>query len=159
IHHCHNAIDEALRHRLPPKFYGYPTNFTLPNPADNNVQLLQEIDNGPVNHRVEILTNRGFFLRYLNFNIEQSIKPADCLTFPEQKLRAVTAGAVFHDAIGLQAVRERFGYYPHDIWLYLLASGWNRIGQEEHLMGRAGTVGDEIGSAIIGSRLVRDIMR
>lgn len=28
-----------------------------------------------------------------------------------------------------------------------------------HLMGRAGLVGDEIGSALIGARLVRDVMR
>jgi hypothetical protein len=41
----------------------------------------------------------------------------------------------------------------------MLASLWQRIGQEEHLMGRAGLVGDEIGSAIIGSRLARDVMR
>jgi hypothetical protein len=52
-----------------------------------------------------------------------------------------------------------FAYYPHDVCLYLLAAGWARIEQEEHLMGRAGSVGDEIGSAIIASRLVRDLMR
>ena len=40
----------------------------------------------------------------------------------------------------------------------MLAAGWGRIGQEEHLMGRAGFAGDEIGSALIGSRLVRDVM-
>jgi hypothetical protein len=44
------------------------------------------------------------------------------------------------------------------VWLYLLASGWQRIGQEEHLMPRAGFVGDELGSALIGSRLIRDTM-
>jgi len=42
------------------------------------------------------------------------------------------------------------------IWLYLLASAWSRIGQEEHLMGRAGSVADEIGSAIIASRRLFD---
>jgi hypothetical protein len=41
----------------------------------------------------------------------------------------------------------------------LLACGWARIGKEEHLMGRAGLVGDEIGSSLIGARLVRDLMR
>src|SRR5207248_1274157 len=41
---------------------------------------------------------------------------------------------------------------------YLLAAGWTRIGQEQHLMGRAGSVGDELGSALIASRLVRDVM-
>jgi hypothetical protein len=59
----------------------------------------------------------------------------------------------------MRSTLDRFNYYPHDVWLYLLASAWNRIGQEEHLMGRAGLAGDEIGSALIGARLVRDIMR
>src|SRR4051812_32941104 len=27
---CHDAINEILRHKLPPKFRGYSTNFTLP---------------------------------------------------------------------------------------------------------------------------------
>ena len=152
-------IDEVLRRELPVRFHGYSTSFSAPNPADNNVQLLQEIDQGPVNHRVEILTIRRFFLDYLKFDLKQRIEPADWLTFPEQKLRTIIAGEIYHDGIGLQPVRDRFSYYPHDVWLYLLAAGWNRISQEEHLMGRAGMVGDEIGSAIIGSRLVRDAMR
>ena len=159
-HQLHSkAIDENLRNSLPTEFHGYPTNFTQPDPADNNVQLLRKTDCGPINHRVDLLTIRGFFLDYLNFDIEQSIETTDWLTFPEQKLLTVTAGAVYYDEVGLEAVRARFGYYPHDVWLYLLASGWTRVGQEEHLMGRSGIVNDEIGSAIIGSRLVRDLMR
>jgi hypothetical protein len=55
-------------------------------------------------------------------------------------------------------MRERFVYYPHDVWLFLLASCWQRIGQEEHLMPRAGYVGDELGSALMGSRLIRDVI-
>ncbi|HRJ45428.1 MAG TPA: DUF4037 domain-containing protein, partial [Caldilineaceae bacterium] len=62
-------------------------------------------------------------------------------------------------AFGLEALRARFAWYPQDVWLYLLAAGWARIGQEEHLMGRAGLVGDELGSGLMGSRLVRDVMR
>jgi hypothetical protein len=153
------AITEVLRERLPPVFRGYSTNFTPPDPADKNIQRLQDVESGPINHRVEIHTMRGFFLNYLDFDIEESIEPADWLTFPSQKLRTITAGAVYHDDAGLQAELDRFRYYPHDVWLYLLASGWTRIGQEEHLMGRAGMVGDEIGSALIGSRLVRDLMQ
>ncbi len=66
---------------------------------------------------------------------------------------------VYHDGAGLEAVRSRFAFYPHDVWLYLLAAGWARIGQEEHLMGRAGSVGDDVGAALIAARLVRDVMR
>jgi hypothetical protein len=154
------AIDNALREQLPSSFAGFPTNFSEPDPNDHNVQQLIEIDGGPINHRVEIFTLRHYLLSYLNFDIEHEIEAADWLTFPEQKLRTITTpDTVFHDEIGLPEVLDRFTYYPHDIWLYLLASGWNRIGQEEHLMGRAGLGGDEIGSALIGARLVRDIMR
>ena len=154
------VIDQALREQLPPTFSGYSTNFSEPNPNDNNVQQLVEAHGSPINHRVEIFTLRNYLLSYLNFDIVHEIEPADWLTLPEQKLRTITtADIVFHDEIGLREILDRFTYYPHDVWLYLLASGWNRIGQEEHLMGRAGLAGDEIGSSLIGARLVRDIMR
>ncbi|HVF57686.1 MAG TPA: DUF4037 domain-containing protein [Pyrinomonadaceae bacterium] len=153
------AIDEALRRKLPHSFRGYPTSFTSPDPNDNGTQHLQFVESGPVNHKVEMMTVRSFFEDYLGFDIRERIEAADWLTFPEQKLRTITSGAVFRDDIGLQSIRVRFAYYPEDVWLYLLAAGWARVGQEEHLMGRAGSVGDEIGSALIGSRLVRDVMR
>ena len=153
------AIHELLRNELPHTFRGYPTSFTPPDPADNGTQLLQAVSEGPVNHRVDLLTIRGFLLAYLNFDLERAPEPADWLTFPEQKLRTLTVGPVFQDEVNLEPARARFAYYPHEVWLYLLASGWARIGQEEHLMGRAGLVGDEIGSALIGARLVRDLMR
>lgn len=153
------SINQTLCRKLPHNFRGYSTNFGLPDPNDNGTQLLEDVESSLVNHRVEILTIRGFFLDYLNFDARRTIEPADWLTFSEQKLRAITSGAIYHDEIRLQETVDRFGYYPNDVWLYLLASGWNRIGQEEHLMGRAGIAGDEIGSAIIAARLVRDLMR
>jgi hypothetical protein len=108
---------------------------------------------------VQIFTLRSFFHAYLNFDLDHDIAPADWLTFPQQKLRAVTAGSVFRDDVGLQAMRDRFAWYPRDVWLYLLAAGWARIGEEDHLMGRAGWIGDELGSALITSRLIRDLMQ
>lgn len=152
-------IDAALRDGLPHSFLGYPTNFSEPDPDDNGVQLPEATESGPVNHRVETQTIGGFFCGYLNFDITGEIGTADWLTFPQQKLRTIAAGGIFHDGIGLESVRARFRWYPPDVWRYLLAAGWARIGQEEHLMGRAGLVGDELGSALIGSRLVRDVMR
>jgi hypothetical protein len=148
-----------LADHLPYAFRGFSTHFSAPNPDDNGTQLPLAIASGPVNHRVEILTIEGFFEDDFGFDLRTEPIPADWLTFPQQKLLAFTAGAVYHDGIGLEPQRERFRWYPRDVWLYLLAAGWARIGQEEHLMGRAGLVGDEIGSALIGARLVRDIMR
>ncbi len=139
------AIEALLQSNLPNQFRGYPVQWTIAGPSGNPC--------------VELLTIRSFFLNYLNFDIRDEIKPADWLTFPEQKLRTVISGEIYWDDLGLKTSRERFRYYPHEVWLYLLAAGWQRIGQEEHLMGRAGVVDDEIGSALIAARLVRDLIR
>ena len=155
------ALRKTLAEELPYEYRGYPTNFSEPNlhPNDRGTQLLQAIEEGPVNHRVKVYSVQGFFVEYIGLEVRKALDPADWLSLPEQKLRAVTAGAVFHDEVGLEEARDRLAYYPRDVWLYLLAAGWGRIEQEEHLMGRAGMVGDEIGSALIGARLVRDVMR
>jgi len=152
-------IERQLSERLPREFRGYPTSFTEPDSDDNGTQLLDPVADGPIRHRIELFTLRGFFGDYLAFDLNDAIQAADWLTFSEHKLRSIVDGTVYHDDLGLQAIRERFEYYPHDVWLYLLAAGWRRIAQEEHLTGRAGQVGDELGSAMIGGRLARDIMR
>ncbi|MBI1276706.1 MAG: DUF4037 domain-containing protein [Anaerolineaceae bacterium] len=157
--HYYQHIYEALANELPFTFRGYPTHFTEPNPDDHGVQLLEETTTRPINHRVEITTLKQFFKNAFDLEFGQPLDPADWLTIPSQRLRAFTAGAVYHDGIGLEAVRQQFKYYPHDVWLYMLAAGWTRIGQEEHFVGRTGYVGDDLGSQVIAARLVRDLMR
>ncbi len=152
-------MSEVLSRELPYTFKGFATNWAEPAPDDPGTQMLAHISEGPVNHRVEILTVGGFFSEYLGIDIEQTLDAIDWLTLPWQKLRSIRAGEVFRDDIGLGAVRDRLAWYPRDVWLYVLASCWSRIGEEEHLHGRAGLVGDEVGSRVIASRLVRDIMR
>lgn len=142
-------IDQTLRRELPPTFMGWPTSAGEAGNAGKSAASV---------HRVVVTSAEAFFASYLAFDVHDEIEPADWLTFSEQKLRTIQHGAIYEDAVGLNATRSRFSYYPHDVWLYLMAAGWNRVGQEEHLMGRAGSVGDELGSAVIGSRLVRDLM-
>ena len=151
-------INELLRCELPYDFYDYPVH-AEELPDEPGTDVMKRIAAGPVNHRVCLTTVSRFIQRHLDFDSDQPLSALDWLTFPSQKLRSITNGAVHYDGIGkLTEQRARFAYYPHDIWMYLLACGWQRIGQEEHLMARAGYVGDELGSAILGSRLVRDIM-
>ena len=153
------SLNEMLRNHLPHIFAGFPVD-TIVDASEPQVTLMHATMTGPVNHRVALMTVRDFFQSYLAYDIHQPLEAADWLTFPSQELLAITAGAVYFDSAGeLTTLREQFAWYPYDIWLYLLAASWQRIGQEEHLMPRAGYVGDEPGSAIIGSRLVRDIMR
>ncbi|MEO8288574.1 MAG: DUF4037 domain-containing protein [Chloroflexota bacterium] len=158
--HIAGEIREAMANSLPYIFRGYSVNSAEsalePGKGVTHPEFKTE---GQVNHMVFPTTVRAFICDLLRFDIDQPIESADWLTFPSQRLLAITAGAVHHDGTGeLTAVRERLAWYPHDVWLYMLASGWQRISQEEHLMPRAGFIGDELGSAVIGSRLVRDVM-
>jgi hypothetical protein len=142
---------------LPRVFAGYSVGMSAP--GEDGTRHMQPTSGDLAEHRVYPTTLRAFIKRQLAHDIDQPLDTADWLTISSQKLRELTAGAVHHDGVGeLTALRERLAWYPHDVWLYLLAAGWQRIGQEEHLMPRAGYAGDELGSALIGSRLVRDIM-
>lgn len=82
------------------------------------------------------------------------------LTASSDHLRTVVTGPVYRDDTGEMALaRERLRWYPHDVWIYLLASIWRRISQEEAFLGRCGDVGDEVGALVVAGRLVRDVMR
>jgi hypothetical protein len=151
-------IREVMAYHLPHTFYNYPTNFA-DSPLEPGTPVATPTTSGPINHRVLVTTVRAFVLQQLGFDLRTSPAPADWLTFPSQVLRTLTSGEIYHHGTGeLQAMRDLFHWYPHDVWLYIMAAGWRRISQEEHLMPRAGYVGDELGSSIMGSRLVRDIM-
>ena len=155
-----SALWNLFSHRLPYQFAGYSTHFGAPKvgEGDNGIQIRQDIRSGPVNHRVEILTIDGYLNEYTGLSASQCPSAADWLSVPQQKLLSLTAGEVFRDDLGLTALRERFAYYPRDVWLYLLACGWSRIGQDEHLAPRAAMAGDELGAALIAGRLLRSIM-
>jgi len=151
------AINETLRRALPKQIRGYSTHFGAPD--REGTRLLEDTD-GSVDHRVEIWTVCRFFEQYMAYDPRQEITVWDWLTWPQQHLLAVTAGSVYRDDLGeLAEIRRKLSYYPRDVWLYLLAAQWSRIGQEEHFVGRTGEVGDELGSRLIASRLVHDIMQ
>ena len=151
-------IREMLRQNLPHSFMGFGVD-SAPVEEEASTREMVEGAEGPVEHNVFPVTLLSFAMRWLAWDINQPLDALDWLTIPSQSLRMMTAGAVHFDGVGeLTAFRQTLAWYPYDVWLYLLASGWRRIGEEEHLMPRAGYVGDELGSAIMGSRLVRDVM-
>ncbi|MCL4250939.1 MAG: DUF4037 domain-containing protein [Anaerolineae bacterium] len=152
------AVVACLRDRLPHEFRGYPTSFVK---GDDGSWMPDRRTGGPVDHRVSVTTMQTLLRADLNYAWEPdaAISPQDWLTFPQQKLRVLTHGPVYHEGLGeVSAMRDAFHYYPRDVWLYLLAAAWTRIGQEEPFVGRTGQVGDELGSRIIAARLVRDLM-
>jgi len=150
-------IDRVLGRELPAAVRGYPTRYAR---HDDGTMVMAEIGDAELDYRITFHTVRGFFRHALNWDIDQELRAVDWLTMPEQYLRSFTSGRVYHDGLGrLEPVRARLHYYPRDVWLYLLANQWTRIGQEEAFMGRCGQVGDDLGSRLVASRLVRDLMR
>lgn len=128
------GLAETLIHAVPREFAGRP--------AD-----------------VRIVTVRGYLLEQLRIDVDAPLRAVDWLTLPESRLVMITGGMIFHDGIGLATVVDELRYYPDDVWYYLMLAGWWRVHPEMNLVGRTGFVGDELGSSVIGARLVGDLMQ
>ncbi|GAA2792026.1 DUF4037 domain-containing protein [Saccharopolyspora taberi] len=151
------AITDLLADRLPPVFLGCPTNME---PFGEDGALRMRRTEGRPRHGVVVAELGDWLQRHLGFDPLAEITAFDWLATPTQTLAEITAGAVFHDGPGtLTEVRRRLSWYPGDLWRYVLACQWQRISQEEAFTGRCGEVGDELGSAVVAARLVRDLMR
>ena len=117
-------------------------------------------DRIPFRVHVDVWTVSGWVKDRLGVDPRPGLSALDWLALPQQLLLEATAGTVFHDGLReLEPLRRSLDWYPHDVWLWLLASQWRRIGQEEAFAGRAADVGDDLGSRVITARLVRDLMR
>lgn len=157
--HLKQPIWDTFAHQLPKSFYGYSTHWGQENPNDPGVRHREDIQEGPVDHRIEITSLNEYLGWYLPVDVMGEISAQDWLVLPSQKLRSIVCGGTFHDGLNiLLPMQDKLRWYPETIWYYLLASGFKRIGQEEHLMGRAGYVSDEIGSAQLGAHLTRTII-
>jgi len=155
-------VSDMLAARLPAEFRGYPTAFPA---TDAGLRSSA--------HWVTVTGLRSWLTRTLGFNPAAEINLLDWLSVPTQVLAEVTGGAVFHDGLtrgtsssrpraaggALTAARTALAWYPRDIWLYVMACQWQRIGEEEAFPGRCAEAGDDLGSALITARLVRDLMR
>jgi hypothetical protein len=151
-------IEGRLAHELPASFAGFPTHF---GPTEEpGTTRLAVVDAGPVAHRVEVLLLADYLQERIGVDPLTGFTVADWLVTPAQRLLEITTGDVFADAIGdLTAVRDLLAWYPHDVWLLVMAGNWRRIAQVEHLLGRTATRGDDVGSRVIAASLVRDLMR
>jgi hypothetical protein len=109
--------------------------------------------------RYQVTTVDDFVARRLGVSGRDGLTVADWLLAPTQRLRTLTAGAVFADPDGeLAARRAMLDWYPDDVWRYVLAAGWQRVAEESPFVARAAATSD-LGSRVIAGRLVRDLMR
>ncbi|MFC5835377.1 DUF4037 domain-containing protein [Nonomuraea insulae] len=140
-------VEAKVAAGLPERFGGLPTVFDY---------------HGTVGHGVVVAELGQWLVRRLGFDPRAGVSLLDWLSAPWQSLAEVTRGEVYHDGLGepgLEAARAALRWYPPDVWRYVLACQWRRIAQEEPFPGRCGEVGDELGSAVVGARLAREVMR
>ncbi len=136
----------AVEKGLPNDFEGWPIRYGW--------------DDTPVQHHVGVHALGGWLEHQLGFDPRDRLDYIDWLVTPQQQILGVVGGAVFHDGLGeLHPLREQLRWYPTSVWIWMLACGWKRISEEEAFVGRAAEVGDELGSRLIASRLVRELMR
>lgn len=155
---AHRAAEivAAVGAELPPSFLGFPTRF-----AGDTDARLGVLAAGGDRHGVQVLELDSWLSAALGFDPRDAVGVADWLAVPTQRLAEITGGAVFHDGLddALARVRAALGWYPDDVWRYILAAQWTRIAQEEHFVGRCVEVGDELGSLVVAGRVARDLMR
>lgn len=149
-------VSELLAARLPATFRGYPTVFARSGDRPGRRPA----------HHILVAGLRRWHASVLGFDPLAPMGLLDWLAVPTQVLAEFTRGAVFHDGLaglgantGLEAVRARLSWYPHDLWLHVMACQWQRIGQEEPFPARCAEVGDELGSIVVTARLARDLIR
>ena len=151
-----DQITEGMRHELPPEVAGVPTHFDS---TSHEIGKPAQAEGGPIEHRVNCINVDTFVVSYRPFNPNRGITALDWVTLPQQTLRLIRSGRVFHDGLGeLDPMREKLHYYPDDVWYYLLSAQWEHTGQECPFMGRCGDVGDELGSRILAARLIHSVM-
>lgn len=150
-------LADFFANHLPLTIRGFPTHFDEPY-TDGGVMAAKLTH--PIHHMVTITTPEAFFRDYIGVNIAEPHSVEKWLSIPQQKLRTLRAGQVYFDELGqLNNLRISFHWYPHDLWLYLMACQWRRIDQDEPFIGRTGNAGDELGSRLIAARLIRELMR
>jgi hypothetical protein len=153
---CAEPISAALSWKLPFEVRGFSTHF---GDHSDGTRWMTAAAQRPLRHGVNVTTPARFFRAYLGVDPAEALSPVDWLAMPQQRLRTIASGRVFHDGLAqLEPARKLLHWYPHDVWLYLMANQWQRIDQEEPFMARCGDVGDELGSRIITARLVRELM-
>lgn len=138
-----DAVDEYLQQALPAAHRGRPTRFPTtwcPRPR----------------HQVEVATAAGFAASRLGVPVDRPWDVQDWLAVTGQSVLEVTAGPVFADTSGaITQIRRRLTWYPHDVWRYVVATDWQRIGQALPFVARTGSRGDDLGSRLLTASLAQ----
>ena len=153
-----DEISNYFSKELSYEFLGYSTHFGETN--EKGVRVTEAKTKGLIKHRIEFHTIKSFFRDFLGIDPFSELSVFDWLSFPEQRLLAVTSGEVYHDGLmQLTLLREKFSYYPNEIWLYLMMRQWELIAEEIAFPGRAAELEDELGLQLLVANQIKKLMK
>lgn len=153
------SIMDVLSRHLPYTYKGYSVHFSLPDPNDNGIRHAEEISSGRVSPLIFIHTIDEFLTDYLGTSETSSISPQEWLAFSEHRLLTLTSGDIYHDDLELSEKLCPLYFYPNDVKLYLIASQWALISEEQAFVKRCGSRGDDLGSRLACARITERLMR
>lgn len=142
---------ESLRSRiddqLPDTFRGWPVRYF-------------RWQTGRVEHHVEVLTLSAWLRNHFGMDPRLAMTTDAWLATPQQLLLEATRGRVFRDDTGeLTSVRELLVWYPDDVWLWMMASQWHLLQENESFIGRTAELEDDLGARLIAARIAHDAVR
>jgi hypothetical protein len=141
-----DAVRKLIDSSLPESHRGHPTRWF-------------SLSAGHISHHIEVDTTEGWLRTRLPTIVLDQPDTAAWLATPQQHLLQLTAGAVFRDDLGeLSRLRRSYSWYPPDIWRWMIATQWHRIGTTEPLLARTIELGDDRGARLLTGRIGRLIM-
>jgi hypothetical protein len=142
----HGRALDLVEAMLPTEYGGWPVRFGW--------------DGLPDRHFVEVIALRDWVVGQLGVDALHPLTTLDWLLMAQQQVLGIVDGAVYADPQGeLARLRGSLAWYPDQVWRWLLACQWTKISQEEAFVGRSADAGDDLGSAVLAGRIVRELMR
>jgi hypothetical protein len=154
-----DSILNTFSKSLPYIYNGYSVNFSDPDPDDGGVRHPELISSGTVSPLIFINTFDNYLNEYLGLNSFEGISELDWLALSEHRLLAITSGKFFVDYLHIKEVLDTISFYPEQVRLYLIASNWSLISEEQAFVKRCSDVGDEVGSILVCTRIAERLMR
>ena len=154
--HIKDDLMDLFGKNLPYTYKGFSVNFSTPNPNGNGVRHAEFINSGHVSPLIEIYTINEFINKYLGM---MPVNDLEWLSVSEHRLLGFTSGKLFIDMLNISEIRNKLLFYPRDVKLYLIASQWSVIAEEQAFVKRCSDRGDDLGSRIICSRIAERLMR
>ena len=152
-------ILEAFSQEFPYTYRGYSVHFSRPDPNDKGIRHAEAITQGQVDPLIFFHTFEEYLDFYLGTHHPAALTDVEWLSLPEHHLLALTKAEFYVDMLHCQERLEPLRFYPENVWLYLVASCWSLVAEEQAFVKRCASVGDSLGSALVCGRIAERLMR